>query len=264
MPQGKLLGDTLAAGLYLTDVTLTFFKFPWELAHTWSLSVEEHYYILWPFIVSVLARKFSVDRIVYILAGFYVAATSWRLFCILDHQTWGLVYSRFDTRCSGLILGSCLAALRLSETASGARLAFFKGRFWNLLIGCFGFGALYSSKYYAWGDFLGLLIGVSSVECAIFLIILRCLDEGGGLVKKVLSVRPLAYVGKISYGLYLYHFPIVYYMRLNYDWPRVVLFAFPLTLLLAAGSYHWIEKPIVAWSRNKFGHRISTDQIRMV
>jgi peptidoglycan/LPS O-acetylase OafA/YrhL len=70
-----------------------------------------------------------------------------------------------------------------------------------------------------------------------------------GFFYNLMSSRPLAYLGRISYGVYLYHIPVSAVMH------RLAL-GFPLdmlpTFVLAALSYHFIETPIIAYSRRAF------------
>lgn len=110
--------DAALAGLYLSDYARAFWDNPKILQHTWSLSVEEHFYFIWPFVVLLLARIEFRWRIAC-LFGLYLLATAWRIF-EYEGLGWAATYFRFDTRMSGLIFGALLATFlpyvgRISE-----------------------------------------------------------------------------------------------------------------------------------------------------
>src|SRR5262245_54776854 len=65
----------LYAGLYVSDYARAFLGEIGLLSHTWSLSVEEHFYLLWPFAVLWLARRASLNRVLWLLGVAYVVAT---------------------------------------------------------------------------------------------------------------------------------------------------------------------------------------------
>jgi peptidoglycan/LPS O-acetylase OafA/YrhL len=93
------------AGIYLADYASAFFGDLSVLAHTWSLSVEEHFYLVWPIAIAGLARWTPAARPQLLLAVF-VAATLWRLGNAAVFPDIDLTYYRFDTRLSGLLIGA--------------------------------------------------------------------------------------------------------------------------------------------------------------
>jgi peptidoglycan/LPS O-acetylase OafA/YrhL len=107
LSEGEHLRDAALTGFYLSDYAFAFWEIPKLLRHSWSLSVEEHFYLIWPLVVLLLARCDARRRIL-ILAGLFVLATAWRVFEYY-HTGWDATYYRFDTRISGLILGALLA-----------------------------------------------------------------------------------------------------------------------------------------------------------
>ena len=117
------LRDAALAGFYLSDYSQAFWHNPKVLIHTWSLSVEEHFYLIWPFAILLLARIEPRWRLVGLLV-IYLLASAWRIF-EYEIVGWDATYYRFDTRVGGLVCGALLAtALRhrdsISERAASA------------------------------------------------------------------------------------------------------------------------------------------------
>ena len=190
--------DITLAALYLTDYAVAFgFENRNSLiGHTWSLAVEEHFYLVWPWALLGLRRAFRGGNLAAALLALYVAATAWRLSC-LSFQPWTMVYFRFDTRFAGLVLGALLAVVRLQ----GRKIP--------------GANALFVLSGLA---FLFCLYWIPSMEMATrltiapelftFFLIDRILAAKDGTAAAWLSGPALVFFGRISYGLYLFHFPV--------------------------------------------------------
>lgn len=116
------------SALYVTDYSLALWGPPRLLSHTWSLSVEEHFYLLWPPLLAWAARRWGAATLPRALFALTAAATVWRLACLLQGQGWNAIYYRFDTRLSGLLLGASLAALirdpGVARCSCGTRMCF--------------------------------------------------------------------------------------------------------------------------------------------
>ena len=95
---------------YMSDLTVALLRNPQVLSHSWSLSVEEHFYLCWPLVLSALWRLGS-RRLLAILVVLYLVASIWRVLVLSSGADWWVVYFRLDTRLSGLMFGACLAAL---------------------------------------------------------------------------------------------------------------------------------------------------------
>lgn len=228
------------------------------LLHTWSLAIEEQFYLLWPLIVCVALggltrvalrprraphgrRRLAFLGVLCGLGALASAAWMWLLtpaFANLDRAYYGT-----DTRAQDLLVGAALAvALTLvpSPSARVRRCAAAAGvgglaaaaLLWHLV-------PFYSALAFHGGFLLASLASAAVVASAVL--------APAGLVARALSVRPLRYVGRISYGAYLWHWPVTLAITAGRTglglWPLFACRA-AVTLGVAALSARFVELPI--------------------
>jgi peptidoglycan/LPS O-acetylase OafA/YrhL len=226
------------------------------LQHAWSLAIEEQFYLVWPLVVLGVLRTFG-GRALRVLLGIAVVGcalsnleTVW-----LYHGGAGLdrVYYGTDTRASGLLVGAALAvALALRSTSGTDVAATSFGPRTRVAIavagvaGAVGYGVMFTetSGTSGWlfsGGWLAVDAGVGAV------ILAACSSDRWSPVRAVLASPPLRAAGVISYGLYLWHFPLMAWLTTSSTglsgvgllWLRLAASA------AAAGiSYVLIEQPI--------------------
>ena len=156
---------------YLSDVTVSVLHAPQMLVHSWSLSVEEHFYLLWPLVLLGLARR-EPGWVAVLILGLYLAASLWRIEALAQGTEWRVVYHRLDTRLSGLMFGAGLAALCRGRTLAGlARLPLW-------LVAVPVAGVLLAQG--DWRDDGMLIWGVPAVELATAALILGVRGRGRG------------------------------------------------------------------------------------
>jgi peptidoglycan/LPS O-acetylase OafA/YrhL len=227
----------LMAVLYLQDFWKEFGHYGGQLAHTWSLAVEEQFYLLWPLVVIILRGR----RLLLAAAGATGAASL------------AMMLAQWPTL---TISAQNAPHLRAWELLSGCALAI-------ALRGRRPAGAVASVGTWAGGALLLLALFVARTpeEVSVGATVLAAggtmtLLAGawsGSLVVRLLDLAPLRWIGERSYGIYLYHFPIVMIGsdQLHGRYGIDVAIMVALTLALAALSYRWLEEPIRSWVRNR-------------
>ena len=232
--------DALVSLLYLADYGIAFFDRPGTLLHMWSLSVEEHFYLLWPLALALLTRWTAPGRRWRAIAVLALLAWAWRVLWVLQGQQFYEIFFRFDTRASGLLMGALLAALVREQpawfTALRARLSH---GMWFVL-------AVPLLMAQAWDDMNVLAWGITVVECATVIVLMAVLERRGA-AWEALSAPALVWLGRMSYGIYLWHYPIVRWLRADQPWPVTVLAGLLLSAALAALSYHTVERWALRW-----------------
>jgi len=206
------------------------------LLHTWALAVGVQFYILFPLAVLALSR--FKNRLLAVRFGFYALfVISFVLSIVLLHTQPSATFYLLPTRVWELMAGALLA-LHLKElrlTQSGAEMMSWLGLV--ILLPCF---FLYNSVT----PFPGLA-AVPPVLATVFLVWANMSHTT--TVKKIVSSKLLAGIGLVSYGLYLYHWPLLVFDRYYFDQQPTGLHAallIALTFCIALLSYVYIESPV--------------------
>ncbi|MDV3128897.1 acyltransferase [Mycobacterium sp. 21AC1] len=231
------------------------------LQHTWSLGVEEQYYLIWPVLVlatiMLVRKRFpqAVRMAVFTLAAAGAAASAVAAIVFVDEDSLNRVYFGTDTRAQALLVGAAAAALLVRDwsalTVSGTLIRARWRRWVAWLLPVLGLAVLGVATHLATGsadDFRhGLLIIVALG--AVLVIAPVALDQDG-YVARALAWRPLVALGAISYGVYLWHWPI--FLILNGErtgltsWTLLALRC-AVTVAAAAASWWLIEQPVKRW-----------------
>ena len=225
--------QALLAFTYVADYSAALTGMPDELIHTWSLAVEAKFYLAWPLILLLILPWTGQAEAWKVLAVLALAATVWRIGSVRFVAGWDVTYYRFDTRLSGLLVGATLAAM----IRSGAVRSVVDRLLWLVPVPV----AAMLLVPMEWGDKRLLTWGCSLVELAAAVVILAVLFRPRGLIRG-LGHPLLAGLGKLSYGFYLWHYPVIRWLRPEMDWPGVLAVGFLVSLGLAWLSYVTVER----------------------
>lgn len=253
-----LRGDAIATLLYVGNWHSIFahqsyfaqFSSPSPLQHTWSLAIEEQFYLVWPPVLLLILRGAGrawrrVGLTVAIVGGLASAGLMALLFHPGGDPT--RVYYGTDTRLFDLMAGVTVAFLAAARPQPGRvarRALHVAGPAAAVVLGVFwvtsGTAEGIPRNWMFDGGFL-----LCAVLGAIIVADARLLDRGP--FARLLSVPPLHFLGTISYGVYLWHWPILVYMtgaRTGLDTVPLDVARVTATLVLATASYYLVERPI--------------------
>jgi peptidoglycan/LPS O-acetylase OafA/YrhL len=214
--------DALIAGLYLSDYWLTITGDPVYLGHTWSLAAEEHFYLLWPLVLIWSLRRAPLPVLARWLALATVLAWVWR---VLNIEAGYYVGFRFDTRLIGLLAGCWLAVVCRWRPAWLERVS----RRGVALAGA----AIMAGLFVAVPAGIGAATYLPLIELASVALVF-------GASTLPIRGRVLQYLGKLSYGIYLWHFPIV--KAVSGPWYVEAAIVVPLSVGMAWLSYETVER----------------------
>lgn len=220
------------------------------LLHTWSLSIEEQFYILFPILLIALRRVSETTRLAVLAL---LVAASFAASVFLSATAADSAYYSLSARAWELGIGSLLAIWGPVRMKRGlAEILGFSG-FAAILVAILGF-----DKTTAFPGPWALLpvLGAAAV-------ILSGSSEKT-TVSRLLSLAPMRGIGLISYSLYLWHWPVLVVMRLSGYGDRVsALFAIGLSFLLAFLSWRFIERPFRQKSTTSSGRVVQLGAMAM-
>lgn len=259
-----LVGSFSALGLTNIRLASTVFYFAnwvranertdtWFLFHFWSLSVEEQFYLLWPaLLLFLLRRRISPKRIFWLVLAMIIASAVLKPVLFLTGSSINRVYYGSDTRADSVLIG-CAIALLLSFgfITPGPRprlIARALARAAAIVLAAF--------VCFAGDGFAPLYVGgltLVSLCCAAIVVQLILAPESA--VSGFLSSSSMQWIGRRSYGLYLWHWPMFEIGRLFPNEALVVLVGLALTFLAAVLSHRFIEVPFLRL-KNRRGRRL--------
>jgi peptidoglycan/LPS O-acetylase OafA/YrhL len=212
--------------------------------HLWSLSFEEQFYLIWPWMtIALLTIRMRLRTVVIILLSLIAVVAIHRYILYEDTHRWWSLFYRTDTRADSILWGALLAHIwiRGREPKRGMVVAGWVAA--AFLIACLPFATQEGPLVY-WGGFIGI-----DVACAVLLLAIL---DGRWIGRHFLELKPLVALGIVSYGFYLWHLPVFFAIRyFDPHWNDVVrvVVAVVVTLSLTLLSWFLLERPLMNWSK---------------
>jgi peptidoglycan/LPS O-acetylase OafA/YrhL len=247
-----LRGDALASLFYVSNWRFIAtgqsyfaqFATPSPLLHLWSLAIEEQFYLIWPLIVIASMKVAHGSRRVLVGVCAVGIVTSGALMAALfDPVDASRAYYGTDARVHALLIGALFALVPVASALG----RWFSSR-WCRVVGWVAAAAVLAAILTA-SDHTAIYYRGGSVIYAVLvgLVIVTVVGSATAGLARLLSLGPLLWVGIRSYGIYLWHWPVIVYMTsartglhgLTLDAVRIAV-----TFGVAALSYTFVERPI--------------------
>ena len=241
----KIIPEIIASSLYVYNLSYIWQVKDVMLYHTWSLGVEEQFYLIWPVVLYSFLRYSTLKIISNFLIFFILLFLINSSLNIFQNFTIYIIYSIFNV---SIFIGCLVAILRwrgffsfsipVLLAASCVLAIFIIGVLPNKVS-----GASNPSIHNTLHNLVGIFTGV---------IILHFIYNRGGILNKLFGNQFMVFIGKISYSLYLWHLPVfkVFAMHSTMS-PRISFVTkFIVSLILALFSWYIIEKKSTLFGRN--------------
>ncbi len=232
------------------------------LLHTWSLAVEEQFYILWPIITHILGKPLRILLFsVLLLIGIGIARyLTYKLQVANSNYAIFVTFTRIDGLCIGAIT-SIIFRINPDIMWQNRKSIIL---FFTSINFCFIFLKWYhiiDLPYWA-------LIGYTSLSVMFGLLVYATIDERSKLIRRIFGNIYMRFFGKISYSLYIFHWPI--YLIIKSFTDHFILDSIDITvnkfilgivstiaaIIVSTISFEYFEKPILQM-KSKFNYKIS-------
>jgi len=225
---------------------------PWfitrTLAPTWSLCIEEHFYFIWPFFVFLLPRR----ALFWVLPVAFIALPVTRYWGMHQAFTFKQLYTETQFHLDGLVAGS-IVALLFSRYSIRPRMMSRIG----LVCFVLGAGTAILGFRRNWDVIFGqnVVFGFTSLAVGFAGLLMLLLCDESSILVRVFSYRPLRYIGRISYGIYLLQDGLISFLsriplhrvlgEAATSWMLIIPLRICFAIALAALSYRFFESPIL-------------------
>ena len=253
---GTLRGDAVSSLFYVSNWWYIFndlsyfdqFGSPSPFKNLWSLAIEEQFYIIWPILLAAGLFVFKKRlKLAAVIAGLAVCSAVLMAVLFQDGTDPSRVYYGTDTRAFELLTGCVLALVWPMKRLSSGRvpighkvsLNVISFAAFGILLACFHFVTEYQPFLYRGGMFL---------ICLNAAVLIGAVSHPVSYLGKILSFKPLRWIGTRSYGIYLWHYPVIVLGTPVHEIGNPVYWRVGLQLLLilviAELSYRLIEVPV--------------------
>jgi peptidoglycan/LPS O-acetylase OafA/YrhL len=245
-PSGVLVEAALGAA-YVMNFVQTVSPQATLFSHLWSLAEEEQFYLVWPLALAWALRRGTPRK--HLLGGLaLVAALSIadRITLTLTGASAHRIWYAPDTHCDAVVLGCAAAVIWTYRLRPFRPVHGYAGAIVLVTV----------SASFHLDDRRLFLLPMAAFAVASAVVVGAIAENPDDALAKFLVWRPLQYLGKISYALYLWHLPLFVLGG--------TAVGMPLTLVAAAASYRYVERPLSnRWKRRLDSHRGHTAPIRI-
>ncbi|MFZ4720988.1 MAG: acyltransferase family protein, partial [Ilumatobacteraceae bacterium] len=254
---------------------------PGLFRHLWSLAVEEQWYLIWPLVFVLIAKRAGADRrlgrtLVMVSVGVMVATaacylagwpTRWFNPFSMSMQpvdTVNFLYLSTITRSSGLLLGAAMAFLWRPWRIGDAPVRPQAARTLNLVAGATVLvlaAAFFTGHVAAGATYVWMLPMVTLASAALVAVVVHPWAAGA---RGVFGSKPMVEIGKRSYGLYLWTWPISRITdAYQGSWTRFLL-AMAISIPVSEACYRWVETPIRKGALGRWWHARERTDWRLI
>ncbi len=229
------LRAVLLSATYLMNWNLAFNWYPQTLlGHSWSLAMEEQFYLVWPLVLRLFGRR---SPLVFIFVAICMVI-AWRLYLVCSGATPARTYSGFDSHSDALLIGCALAFAKPSLPLQSLILRFS----WVPIAAILALALVLTIDSQLTQSF-GLTL---TAVVAAWLLWATLHDDQ---IARLFSTAPAVYTGRISYGWYLWHYPMISLgahltERFGHRAPFAAAFA-TLAFVVAGLSHKYVETPFL-------------------
>ncbi|MCQ4088009.1 acyltransferase family protein [Saccharibacillus sp. JS10] len=263
-----MIGDVPAALLYYSNWWSIFHEVSYfqsfgplsPLGHLWSLAVEEQFYIFWPILLGIgliLAQK-KRAKLALVLAGLAFASALAMAIMYRPGEDPSRVYYGTDTRLFSLLIGAALAVvwpsrkLKTNISKSATKTLDITATVCLIVIAIL----IFTSNDYGTFLYRGGMVLLSLATT----ILVAALAHPACRLGRVLGTKPLRWIGARSYGLYLWHYPVIVLTTplVNTGGPNMlrIILQLIVSFALAALSYRYIEQPVRTGAFGRWWRRV--------
>jgi len=234
------LTDVAVALVYLANWNVAFGGMEAPLSHLWSLAVEEQFYLIWPSMLLGLLLLGRRTRL--ILLGALIAVSAALPWLYWDGGAGkNRIYFGTDTRAVGLLAGAFCALVWHQRHALGRTARYGALRAWTAL-------AFVLAVAWHVGNVPSKFLVMPALLAVAVAQLIPYLAESRGVLSRVLSVRPLVWAGKRSYGLYLWQYLWATWTHPLGLWPGVAI-GIAGTVVCTQISWVLVETPFLRWGQ---------------
>ena len=233
---------------------------PSLLRHTWSLGVEAQLYLVWPVAVVGLLRSRTARAVATLAAVLAGASAGLAMLLAPSHGDVSRSYYGTDTRAAAFLLGAAIAGA-VASRRHGGEPTVMRARLGRLVTAAAAAGTL--GTVWLWATLRGTSPwlfrgGLAVAALATAAVVTEIVLAPSGHIGRVLSAAPLRLLGRVSYGVYLWHWPLVLVLthrRTGLSGAALLGLRIGATAVATAVSWLVVERPVLGVGRVRMSRR---------